>query len=592
MRLLLALLALALLAGCAETPIAYQERKAREMRAAQLVPAAAPRREVRTARVRIHADPAYQQQVLRWRERARAQVERASVLTAAWFGVRLQVVDVVPWQGAGGSDRLADVLAALEAHDRGTDVDWVIGFTGALPTVTASLHELGMARPLSRHFVLRAMDDAAESAALDATFDLIGEGEKAGLYRQRKQHKETVVLLHEWAHTLGAVHVRGREDDLLDPLYAPERTEIGGTNRKLIELGLAHRPNFGKAWHEALEAILERPAPDLDAEALAELRRASVGETQQFFVPLAPDDAATYNEARRLVGEAKWSQAWSVLAPLAYAAPTHPQVQLLACHVALRASTVAEEVCGRAVAAAPADPDPWLVLAEGRMEKGDRAGAAQALEQARLALGEREQQQAWTSLAVQYMRLDEVSRAEAAAARAGEGPAPAEVRRWSLATRRQLGLTPGTVSAAEEATYVAAVRDALQLAAARKLREAEAAVREGLARYPKAPGFLVVRCDLALRRGNLAAARARCDEALAAWDEMPWAHFLAAHLNRGPARAEQHLRRAIELEPEGEHAWRELARIYQLQRKAEALADLQQRFRDRFGRELQLPGGS
>ena len=123
-------------------------------------------------------------------------------------------------------------------------------------------------------------------------------------------------------------------------------------------------------------------------------------------------------------------------------------------------------------------------------------------------------------------------------------------------------------------------------ASARRLKEAADAAREGLARFRDTPGFHAVRCEVELRRSNPGAAKRSCDAALAKFDEMPWVHYLAAFTTRQHATAARHLERAIELDPDAEQAWRELADRYRQNRKNNDLAGLRSRYRAHFGRDL------
>ena len=78
--------------------------------------------------------------------------------------------------------------------------------------VATSVHSIGWADYLSRHFVLRGMDDEQEFRAFEREFKLISaRGARSGSTRDRKAHKEVVVFLHEWGHTLGLIHHEDRK---------------------------------------------------------------------------------------------------------------------------------------------------------------------------------------------------------------------------------------------------------------------------------------------------------------------------------------------------------------------------------------------
>src|SRR5262249_31737560 len=156
----------------------------------------------RTYRVRAYADDAYRSQTLRWEDRVRQQLARAPEVTSRRFNVTLQLVDTRPWSSsAPPSEPLPPLLEKLEALDPGQDVDLVLGYTSSLPVVTATHDQLGLARALGRHAVLRGMESPEEDRALRATLTDLPEHEREQVYLQRRTHKETAVLLHEWGHT-------------------------------------------------------------------------------------------------------------------------------------------------------------------------------------------------------------------------------------------------------------------------------------------------------------------------------------------------------------------------------------------------------
>lgn len=567
-RLLASLLLFALVAtGCSfDTPWARQHRQAETIRPASLASASTRAAAVATKTVRIYADEDYRRENLHWRENASLLVGRASALTEAWFGIRLQVLEIREWDARGGQD-LAAVLAALEARDPGKTADWVVGLTGSLPVVTPSLHQLGMARLFSRHFVLRGMDDAAEGAAIDESLSLLSGEERFSLYRDRKRHKETVVFLHEWAHTLGAMHAGSLPRDVMNPQYGAAQNELSGGNRRLIELGLASREG-GDSYRSALASLLENPAPEWDSADVETLRARARGEEKLAAAPLAPADVEIYEGARKLAREGKWDPAWRMLAPLSDRLVSHPDVQLLSCEVAIRVMHGAESICERAAALSPRDPMPWIAIGDALREKEDRAGALAALARARSVLEGQDDAALWKQLALAYHRLAVVSAAEACAARASDEPVVKALRRWALETRRVTGLPAEPsrfgIDPLAEAGYVTAVGGAYEASSGRRYGEAERLIREGLAVHPGAPGLLGARCELELRRNQLGPARKSCAAALAANEEQPRVHWLAAHLDQMRddfAGMERHLRRALELDPQNRVVLDDLAKL-------------------------------
>ena len=130
--------------------------------------------------------------------------------------------------GAPLSDKVLDELFAL---DDGKEVDLVVGLVTPLHGVATSAHSVGFAAYLSRHFVLRGMDDEQEFLAFEREFKLISAEERQRLYTDRKAHKEVVVFLHEWGHTLGLIHHEDRRV-IMNPAYDPEQTQFSDFDKQ------------------------------------------------------------------------------------------------------------------------------------------------------------------------------------------------------------------------------------------------------------------------------------------------------------------------------------------------------------------------
>src|SRR5207248_261734 len=86
---------------------------------------------------------------------ARAQLPKSQL------DLQREVTEVRRWDhdSAMPLDRL---LHELETVDPGRDVDLVVGLAVAVPTFPEQLHNLGMARQMGRHFVVRSLHDLAE----------------------------------------------------------------------------------------------------------------------------------------------------------------------------------------------------------------------------------------------------------------------------------------------------------------------------------------------------------------------------------------------------------------------------------------------
>src|SRR6185436_5604025 len=122
--------------------------------------------ERRKVRVRVYADADYRANVVRWQERAREMFSDLKILVGPTFGVRFEVESCRRWEDTPAGMTTDTALELLEKKDPGEDVYWVVGFISALPLITTSVHHIGMARDLGRHFVLRGMADLEEARAI------------------------------------------------------------------------------------------------------------------------------------------------------------------------------------------------------------------------------------------------------------------------------------------------------------------------------------------------------------------------------------------------------------------------------------------
>ena len=102
------------------------------------------------------------------------------------------------------------------------------------------MHSIGFAAYLSRHFVLRGMDDEQEFRAFEHEFKLIPAEERQRLYTDRKAHKEVVCFLHEWGHTLGLIHHEDRKQ-IMNPAYDPQQTEFSDYDKRILALVIERR---------------------------------------------------------------------------------------------------------------------------------------------------------------------------------------------------------------------------------------------------------------------------------------------------------------------------------------------------------------
>lgn len=229
--------------------------------------------DLRTLRVRAYADADYQGHAPEWRERIAAQVGRASAVLEGEFAVRLEVESVRAWARRDPTPSLKAALAELIELDRASDVDWVVGYVGEF--VEDGTDDSGGRAPLfGRHMVLRVMDRPDSAASAAQSWDLLSDEERAEMLRSWREHAETSALLHEWGHTLGAVHecvakwIMAPRSTLLQAAFSPG-------SRRLARVGLEHRggtaPDVIRRWADAYRAeAANLEAAAWDCQALAD----------------------------------------------------------------------------------------------------------------------------------------------------------------------------------------------------------------------------------------------------------------------------------------------------------------------------------
>jgi tetratricopeptide (TPR) repeat protein len=501
-----------------KAPVTREREAAQQLAPGTLDLTPAPGRPVepRAIRVRIYADRDYQSLVYRWQAKARAQIERIDAVVGAVFGVRFEIESLREWDRSHFGVPLEAIGKELAALDPGSEVDLVIGLATPLRGVATSIHQIGFAQLCSRHFVLRGMDDEQEMLALDAAYKLLSVEERRRLYGDRKAHKEIVVFLHEWGHTLGLLHNEDRAI-VMNPAYDPQQRAFSEFEKRVVMLAVDRRLGHrGEPLPEAtdLAALLAHAPADEGSDAERHDLRAFLqgrprgGEGPSAAVPGATDLSATeieaFNKAVTAVNAGRAEEAWTLLAPIVR-------------HAALRQT----------------QPATWRRL-------GELAAAAGAL-----------------------------SAAEDAIARVRSDPDAVKVAGDIDARRHRVALPPDAaklgVPPEREPAYVAAYREAAHLVLSEDLPAARTRLAAFTSAFPGTPAADLLACDLELRAKHTAAATKSCEAALAKFKGATRAHYLLgliAARSRRDALAEQHLRRAIVLDPQDPTAWRALGAMY------------------------------
>jgi predicted Zn-dependent protease len=161
-------------------------------------------------------------------------------------------------------------------------------------------------------------------------------------------------------------------------------------------------------------------------------------------------------------------------------------------------------------------------------------------------------------------------------------------------TRARYGVPKGAkfVKPQDEAELVNTVQEALSLVYANKHAEAQKKLAAGEKKWPGAPGFAAVRCDLALRQTQLDAARGACNRALAADPNESWALYLSGVIAlkdtsaNGTKLGIDKLKKAIAVDPTLGQAWRTLAKAYARAKDQAALDQLAKDYAAKFGQPL------
>ncbi|RKH44369.1 hypothetical protein D7Y23_27765 [Corallococcus sp. AB050B] len=540
----------------------------------------------RSLRVRVYADADHRARSLHWERDVEAWLQRAGEAVREPLGITFELESARAWDRRGPDGPLEPVLETLEAVDAGEDVDLVVGLVAAPASFSGAQHELGFARVLGRHCILRGLS-----------------GELPVVARQRL---EVAVLLHEWAHTLGAMHVRdGR--GWMAPKYDAGQRGFDARTLGLLSVGLRHLPaarvelEAQKAWARELRGVVEAlkgpawegPERDFLLE-WTERVRASSGVLGPEGTPrsLTPQERQRLAEVIALEKAGRPEVAAEALEPLAVRHPQDERVQLLACYLAVHLTPRADatrERCEQAIARFPREPSLRMNVALLHLHAGRFDEARDSLVTARANLEARTDVEPaqWAGLAGLFLRAHCVTWAEQTAARAPALAASASVLEQAARLRRQVALPSGPgVDPAREAALVREVSGVEALLHAGSPAPARERITALAKTFPEHPSVTLLQCELHLLQGRLGSARTACERVLALQEDAVQAHLLLGVLatnTRAHARARKHLERVIALEPSRTEAWHLLAREY---RGTRQLKTLQVRYREQFARDL------
>jgi hypothetical protein len=207
--------------------------------------------EIATRKIRVWADDQYRAQNVRWQRSFEEPLELANLVLISVFGLRL-VPEYHAWERHAPGSTMDTDLEALAERDPGGDVLLVVGLTSALPLVSATFDELGVAGVGGRHLIVRGYADLEERKLYaDAFRDLLPEERELSL-AQRRHHKTAVVLLHEIGHTFDTDHDADR-DTIMNASYSHRAGSFSAQAREAMLRTIDRRLGRASSTGEAPE---------------------------------------------------------------------------------------------------------------------------------------------------------------------------------------------------------------------------------------------------------------------------------------------------------------------------------------------------
>jgi len=261
--------------GCLDAYL-YQRGRLARMSPARLQPgstdlASAPM----VLKIRIYAAADLRSANPDWQRRVLRLIERVNERCRPWPGLRFEIESVRSWTRDSSTDELGVLFTKLVIEEPGSEVDLVLGLLPARPGAAGSLDELGETTPLGRHILLRALHEPSEWDSVEGQLRPFWSEDRE-VMAKRRAHKEEVLFLHHFAHSLGLPHAY-RGDAIMNPTYAEPRTGFDAIEQRFVAAALVHRGEAGASWPARtrgdLRALIERtPDPDWDPREREVLR--------------------------------------------------------------------------------------------------------------------------------------------------------------------------------------------------------------------------------------------------------------------------------------------------------------------------------
>ncbi|MCG8419971.1 MAG: hypothetical protein MJE77_18720 [Proteobacteria bacterium] len=576
--------------------------------------------ESRAVKLRVYADHDYRAQSRRWREQFEANLDLANQLLIPELGIRLEAIDYEEWTRQAPNDKMDPILVELEGLDAAADVDLVVGLISSLPMVTASIRDLGRARYMGRHLIVRGFNDLVEYRAFTKRLNRLDEEYRRNFFLARKQHKQTTVLLHEFAHTMGAMHVSSKITSIMSPFYSYQVAGFTPQSAAVLRIVAAAKlvpPDKRsyetelRALHDYFEGTDQWPGwPDVEYRETRKWLRESISPAAAAATspqPSADEDPRSipkeaeqiYQRVQFLTGKDQYDAALAELKGLLDAYPAHTQFRLLACLIWLEKEGPKQKAdghCRRVGELDPSDARGDLALAQNHVKAGQLTRAAAIVNAVadRMAQVDKDKKdQVWGQLMSFYQQQNAVTWAEQLAARAAPSEASDAVRSWAIRARRRYSLprnaAPFGINPEREGEYLSGVRTLLNAIYAAQYKEARKMARKLQQTFRNAPGVLAALCDLELRSGRHSSARSYCQRALRGYSEASWPRYLLGiielHYRRNRAGI-KHLELAIGADPELRQAYRALYKAYARVKDKKAQERLDQAHRQRFGASI------
>jgi tetratricopeptide (TPR) repeat protein len=537
-------------------------------------------------------------------------------------GARLVIDKVVDWPRTGDPH---EALKQLRVLDKGDDTTWVVGYIAPGDTAAKAMSELGQGEPLGHHVIVRAWAEKQETDALAATLPDLKEAERTELIVAHRRHKQTVVLVHFLAATLGAI----AETDpqwIQNPLYSPKQMGFSERNRELLQLAIDERITDGtdlaiaKKLLDSIEKSEWGGWIAADKETVVNRLRnvvdaARAGKTATDIPPAAYDQVT---RIKQLATQGQLADALAELDNVVAAYPGNGALTQLKCELLLAGTPPpapppkgkkappppapklvggvkdpkTRAACARVSELAPADPGPHLALADALLRINERAEARSELAKAetKIAALPAGAGAAWKKVIDMYMAMGSLTWTEEAIAKAKleNDPIAATVAQ----TRNRYGVPRGAkfVTPDKEGDLVAAVKSAQVAIYAKKFGEAAKLLAAAAKSWPGAPGIDAERCELEYYQAHIDAARAACARALATYPDESWALYLSAIVTfQNPNATKQgieYLKKAIAVDPDLGQAWRTLAKAYARAKDTAAREQLAKDYQAKFGTPL------